>query len=119
MGVVPCRHLLLVVPHAQFEESVAEYDCSQVLTASVCCSPPGSVTCTRTHKFVLGGVLSRGWVMNRPRPTVGPDVHSIQLHLRVTLRHEVLKQRMGATSAPSHHYWCGAAREVGETLIYT
>ena len=33
-----------------------------------------------------------------------------QWHLRVTLRYEVLKQRMVAASATSHHYWCGAAR---------
>ena len=35
-------------------------------------------------------------------------------HLRATLRQQVLKQLMGAASAPSHHYWCGAAR-VDET----
>ena len=32
-----------------------------------------------------------------------------QWNLRDTLRYEVLKQRMGAASAPSHHYRCGAA----------
>ena len=33
-----------------------------------------------------------------------------QWHLRATLRYEVLKQRLGVASAPSHRYWCGAAR---------
>ena len=32
-----------------------------------------------------------------------------QWDLRATLQYEVLKQRMGAASAPSHRYWCGAA----------
>ena len=33
-----------------------------------------------------------------------------QWHLRATLRYQVLKQRMGAARAPSHHDWCGVAR---------
>ena len=39
-----------------------------------------------------------------------------QWDLCVTPWYEVLKQRMGAASAPSHHYWCGAFRGAGKRV---
>ena len=50
-------------------------------------------------------------LVNRPRPPWGQMCAPYQLQLRVSLRHEVLKQRMGSTISPSTiaHYWCGAA----------
>ena len=43
---------------------------------------------------------------------------SYQWHLHATPRYEVSKQRMGTASAPSHHYWCGAASGHLEMLAW-
>ena len=43
-------------------------------------------------------------------PRWGQICTACQWHLRAILRYEVLMQRTGAASAPSHHSWCGAAK---------
>ena len=46
----------------------------------------------------------------RPTPLRGELCTTYQWHLGAVFMVWVVTQHMGATSAPSHHYWCGAVR---------